>query len=240
MPSMYMSGVSVRGDVILVVAVEALGEVSLTVAIEIDELGQLIPAEHEQFTEAKLHAEWLKEPAGNATPPQRRGCLVHHAIDTPHIAIPHRDDGRFAIRREIKATGAHPAMKRIFQGQWEVVSDKVTVFLACHGFCRDGLWPLRRSTFGERREIHRLLKIRCERVKRAGITFGQEHSRLHLTNVVGHLQHPVALYFDELAIALHHHVHRLRCKAYIMRGDDIGDVDGADKDRRAAVVDPGR
>ncbi len=133
--------VEVLGD--LRVVVEALDEVRFAIRVQIDELGELIAAKHEELSIAKLHAQRLKQSAGDASPRQCGGRFCHQAIHTPHIAIPHRDDGCFAIRREIEAAGAHPALKWIFNWQRKVIGDEGSVLFARHRGRGHGLRPLR-------------------------------------------------------------------------------------------------
>ncbi len=107
--------VEVFGD--LMIVVEAVDEVGLPVSVEIDEPGKLVAAEHEQLAAAELHPERLEKAARDAPPRQRRGGRVHHAIDAPDIAVPHRDNAALPSGVKSKPPGRSQLCQGLSSGR---------------------------------------------------------------------------------------------------------------------------
>ena len=159
----------------LVVAVEALVEVGLAVAVQVGQLHELVAAADEDHAVAHLQPERLEQPRGDPLPRQPAFGVVD-AADRPHVAVPGADGHPLAVREEVEPGGPQQGVPRVAVGGAERVGGERAVGLAEGGGRLQHLRPPLRPALGERLE-----RLRCgRRLGESGEVGGPlRHQHLH-------------------------------------------------------------
>ena len=138
--------VEVLGD--LVVAVEALVEVGLAVAVEVAEADDLVAAADVDLPVDDLQPQRLEQPRGDP-PPGQPARRVVEPVDDPDVAVPGADRGAPAVGEEVEARGPHLAEPGIAVGERQDIDGERPVVAADDRLRLEDLGPSPRAAAGE-------------------------------------------------------------------------------------------